>query len=178
MLTGSGLCYECYCKILDGWKMNISRRSSSVLISPNNLKMRKHEKWSVISCATFSCPPPVSLSPNPSYFPHVSPALSVCVRQLSGLLPVKLHERTGGRTFLLNIALHSGDSLPCLSLPLPALCFVHSCTVASNSRRGLHFYPRHSSPYLLLFFVGESQSGCCVFVLKCSEPCVILHLVA
>lgn len=70
-----------------------------------------------------SCPPPVSVSPNPSYFLHSSPSLSVCVGQLSGLLPVKLHERTGGSTFLLNIALHSGDSLPCLWLPLPALCF-------------------------------------------------------
>lgn len=70
-----------------------------------------------------SCPPPVCLSPDPSYFLHISPTLSVCVGQLSGLLPVKLHERTGGCTFLLNIALHSGDSLPCLSLPLPALCF-------------------------------------------------------
>lgn len=69
------------------------------------------------------------------------PSRSACVRQLSGLLPVQLHERTGGSTFLLNIALHSGDSLP--SLPLPSLCFCPFlyCTVPSNWSRGLHFIP-------------------------------------
>lgn len=76
----------------------------------------------MIACATL----PV-LHPSPSHQIHLIfstslPPSLVCVRQLSGLLPVKLHERTGGGTFLLNIALHSGDSLPCLSLPLPALC--------------------------------------------------------
>lgn len=111
----------------------------------------KHEKLSAITFATL-------LHPSSSHqihliFPHISPSLSVCVGQLSGLLPVKLHERTGGSTFLLNIALHSGDSLPCLSLPLPSM-FLHSCTVKSNLSRGLHFYLRHSSPCLLLFFVG------------------------
>lgn len=45
------------------------------------------------------------------------PSLSLCVRQLSGMLPVKLHETTGGCTFLLNITLHSGGFLP----PSPSL---------------------------------------------------------
>lgn len=46
------------------------------------------------------------------FFTHRTLLVWVSVRQLDGLLPVKLHVRTGGgRTLLPNIALHSGDSL-------------------------------------------------------------------
>lgn len=85
---------------------------------------------------------------------HISlpPSLLLCVsvRQLSGLLPGTLHERTGGSTFLLNIALHSGDSLPCLCL-CPLFVFVHFCVRTSKSSSGLHFHRRLTSSCLLLF---------------------------
>lgn len=97
-----------------------------------------------------SRPPPGSLSLESILFsPHLlPPSLPACVRQLSGLLPVKLHERTGGGTFLLNIALHSGDSLPCLPLSLSALCFflLFFLSVPAlkhpDSSPGQHFYVR------------------------------------
>lgn len=83
-----------------------------------------------------------------------SPRLShpLCVRQLFGLLPVKLHERTGGCTFLLSIALHSGDSLPCLTSLGPLFVSVHFCTEASSSGRGLHSCQTHSSLYAPFLF--------------------------
>lgn len=125
------------------------------------------EKWSVITCATLLVLHP-SLSPNPSSFLHIPPSLlppSVSVRQLAGLLPVKLHERTGGSTFLLNIALHSGDSLPCLSLSYPLFVCFHSCTVTWSYR--LHFNLTHSSSCLLLFSVfnqGKKDAFLCAEV--------------
>lgn len=96
------------------------------------------------------------------FFTHRSLLVWVSVRQLDGLLPVKLHVRTGGgRTLLPNIALHSGDSLL-----LFFFFSVHSCSVVSNDSCRLHFNPR-------TFFPLFSSLLC--FVPKCSEPCVILH---
>lgn len=135
----------------------------------------KNDLWLIVQLFLPSTPPHSSFSPNPSYFLHISPSLSVCVRQLSGLLPVKLHERTGGSTFLLNIALHSGDSLPCLSLPLPALCF---CPFLHCNVQLEPWATPLSEPLFSLFasflclLITERML---VFVQKFIEPCVILN---
>lgn len=70
------------------------------------------KKWPPIACLVLCSSPPlhIHLTPTPpptplSFPPHQG-------RQLFGLPPVELHEWTGGCTFLPNIALHSGDSLP------------------------------------------------------------------
>lgn len=76
----------------------------------------KNDLWLVLLILSSTY---LSLFLSKSISPCISPALSICVRQLFGLLPVKLHERTGGCTFQPNIALHSGNSLPCL---FPSAC--------------------------------------------------------
>lgn len=155
--------------------MYIYRRSVSSYFPStsltHSLKLWKREKWPAITCAT--------LHPSPSHQIHLisSHPLRVSVRQLSGLLPVKLHERTGGRTFLPNIALHSGDSLHCSSpsfSPLfpPALSFVLVRSWTTTSTHRLHFH--------LLLVRRSSLScnhgkGCLFFVQKRSEPWVISH---
>lgn len=72
--------------------------------------------------------------------PRISPALSICVRQLSGRLPVKLHERTGGCTFQPNITLHSGNSLPCL-FPSARPLFLSASYRSSRLVRPAYTFP-------------------------------------
>lgn len=64
-----------------------------------------------------------------------------------------------------------------LSPPTPLFVFVHSCTVTSNSGLGLLFQPRHSSSSSSSFLCREitERMQLFFFVLKRSEPCIILH---
>lgn len=116
-------------------------------------RIHNSELWNWKKCTEITCATLLVLHSCSHHFPHIPPSLLLCVsvRQLSGLLPGTLHERTGGRTFLLNIALHSGDSLPSLCL-CPVFVFVHFCLTASKSSGGLHFHRRLTSSCLLLFF--------------------------
>lgn len=116
-------------------------------------------------------PPPISLTKSILFSTHLSlPPSSLsplsAVRQLAGLLPVKLHERTGGSTFLLNIALHSGDSLPSFPL-LPSLCL---CPLLyRNIQLDLQAtLPSKTLFTLLLFFVGNCGKNMLFCVCVCA----------
>lgn len=116
------------------------------------------------------CPPTVLLPANPSYFLPLSHSLSLCQTVIWVIASQVTWESR--RLCIPAQALHSGDSLPCLS-PLPSFVFVHSWTATSNSlSRGLHFHA-------LLFLVCHPSLSCnqgeTSSVLKCSET---VHYVA
>lgn len=99
--------------------------------------------------------------------PRIFPAFSICVRQLFGLLPVKLHERTGGCTFQPNIALHSGNSLPCL-FPSARSLFLSAPSPSSRFIHPAYAFPSLAHTQAAVCWCSSSVS-CCLF---CTLWCI------
>lgn len=112
------------------------------------------------------CLPTVPVSKSISFS---SPSLTrcLCVRQLSGLLPVKLHERTGGCTFLLKLCTRGIPSPVSLSCPF-CFCTFLNCNIQLCK-------PWASLPSSAFFSLLSCNRGEDSFLLKCSELCIILH---
>lgn len=177
-LTGLGHCYESYCEsyceALTVTHLPAVYHMSTyhpILSGIRTFKLWKREKWSVMICATR-----LVLHSSPSHQIHLvfstSPPALLCLCQTA--LWAVASQVTWANRRLYIPAEHSFAlrGFPPLSLPLSLLFVsVHSCTVASDSSRGLHFYPRHSSPCFAPFLCRViTERMQCFFVLKFSDP--------